>query len=519
MTFTFNLITEHWIPCIRADGVRIELGLREALAQAHVLREIRGDTPLETAALYRLLLAVLHRVFGPKNSTEWRKLWQRREQGFDMVALDQYLKEWQRKFDLFDEKQPFMQADDSRVSDKSLTSLVIHMASGNNGTLFDHHLDSFEVMLSPAQAARTLLVSQAFGIGGLSGLPEKFTDAPGAKGILFFAQGRSLLETLVLNMVEVSGETPMPNEDDDCPAWERDDAFLPDRSKPRGYLDYLTWQNRKVKLYATQVDGQTWVDRMRWVPGLRLHAHDIDPQKQYIKNEEEGWNILCFRTEKALWRDSATLLKLGDQSRPPLVVRWLGTLVSQGKIDDTQRFQLMALGMAKDRASIEFLRAESLPLPVAYLQDQTQVSALSSSLELAETISTKVYFGLNTLAHWYLKSGTEDKDISKDDRESIKKLASSWHADQRYWSRLEVHFNALIEGLPANPQTALQTWRAHLRRAANAAFDYAETCIGTDMRAYRARALAREEFDKGLNFALAGRNKDSTQPAEQGVTQ
>ena len=217
MAFTFNLITEHWIPCIRTDGVRIELSLRETLAQAHTLREIRGDTPLETAALYRLLLAVLHRVFGPKNATEWRKLWQRCTQGFDMAALDVYLQQWQHKFDLFDATQPFMQARDPRVSDKSLNSLVIHMAGGNNGTLFDHHLDSFDIVLSSPQAARALLVSQAFGIGGLSGLPEKFTDAPCAKGILFFAQGQSLIETLVLNMVAVTGETPIPNEDDDCP--------------------------------------------------------------------------------------------------------------------------------------------------------------------------------------------------------------------------------------------------------------------------------------------------------------
>ena len=65
MTYSFNLIDEPWIPCLRPDGTTIALGLRETLLQAHELREIRGDTPLETAALHRLLLAILHRVFGP----------------------------------------------------------------------------------------------------------------------------------------------------------------------------------------------------------------------------------------------------------------------------------------------------------------------------------------------------------------------------------------------------------------------------------------------------------------------
>lgn len=65
MTISFNLIDEPWIPCIRLDGKPDELSLRAVFAQAHQLREIRGDSPLETASLHRLLLAVLHRVFGP----------------------------------------------------------------------------------------------------------------------------------------------------------------------------------------------------------------------------------------------------------------------------------------------------------------------------------------------------------------------------------------------------------------------------------------------------------------------
>ena len=68
MTISFNLIDEPWIPCI-LDGTRVELGLRDVLAQAQQLREIRGDSPLETASLHRLLLAVLHRIFGPKSWT------------------------------------------------------------------------------------------------------------------------------------------------------------------------------------------------------------------------------------------------------------------------------------------------------------------------------------------------------------------------------------------------------------------------------------------------------------------
>lgn len=109
MTYSFNLIEKPWIPCLTFDGERVELGLQDSLVQAHELREIYGDTPLETAALYRLLLVVLHRVFGPRNSSDWIKMWRRRQQGFDSSALDAYLQHWHHRFDLFDQEHPFFQ--------------------------------------------------------------------------------------------------------------------------------------------------------------------------------------------------------------------------------------------------------------------------------------------------------------------------------------------------------------------------------------------------------------------------
>ena len=109
MTYTFNLIDEPWIPCLTFDGERVEFGLRDSLVQAHELRELHGDTPLETAALYRLLLAVLHRVFGPEKRSRWKSLWARER--FDKSTLENYLHrpEIYRRFDLFDPEKPFYQ--------------------------------------------------------------------------------------------------------------------------------------------------------------------------------------------------------------------------------------------------------------------------------------------------------------------------------------------------------------------------------------------------------------------------
>ena len=74
---SFDLCQQPWLPCVRLDGLPIALGLGDALAQAHRLRELQGETPLETAALHRLLLAILHRVVGPDSRRAWAALWQR----------------------------------------------------------------------------------------------------------------------------------------------------------------------------------------------------------------------------------------------------------------------------------------------------------------------------------------------------------------------------------------------------------------------------------------------------------
>src|SRR5450756_512742 len=85
----FNLIDEPWIPCLTREGEYRELGLRETLVGAADLREVVDPSPLVTVALHRLLLAVLHRVFGPKDREAWAALW--RAECFDAAKLDEYL--------------------------------------------------------------------------------------------------------------------------------------------------------------------------------------------------------------------------------------------------------------------------------------------------------------------------------------------------------------------------------------------------------------------------------------------
>lgn len=497
MNPTFDLLTCPWVPCIESDGRSVELGLRDALVRAHELRELHGESPLVTAALHRLLLAVLHRVFGPATDREWDALW--RAGRWDAARLDDYLDRWRHRFDLFDPKRPFYQAPDRRVQPKPVSGLVYEVASGNNPTLFDHHTDAEGITLRPGQAARMLVAAQTFGLAGLSGLPQKFTDAPCASGVVFLVQGDTLFETLALNLLRYSDER------DDCPCWEMDDPFLPDRSVPRGYLDYLTWQNRRVLFFPEMTTEGPVVRKMTMAPALRLDEAVLDPMTHYHREEKRGLFPLAFTEGRALWRDSAALFRLqgtSDKEYPPRTFVWLAELVDKGYLDGSQTRRFLALGMSKKQAKVNFYRSEQMPLPMCYLKDRRLVERLSEGLQMAEDAGRQLWGAARTLATLVLCPEADLDPDRQPAREDLDSLTRQWAVERRYWAQLELPFRQMMETLPQNEEVALTTWRKTLLRSAWEALGPVIDNLGHTPRTFKAGVRAREQLAAGLAKAL-----------------
>lgn len=511
MTFSFDLLDEPWIPCVRADGQAVELGLRETLSEAHTLRELGGDSPLTTAALYRLLLAVLHRSYdGPVDHVAWGELWE--PQRFDAARLTAYFETWQDRFDLFHPERPFYQAADGRVKHKSVTALVHHVAAGNNATLFDHHTDAGGLTLTPAQAARMLLAAQSFGLGGLSGLPQKFTGAPWVGGIVFLVQGNTLFETLALNMLLYGADEQPPCHRTplDYPVWEQEDPFTPERTVPHGYLDYLTWQNRRILFFPEETPEGIAVREMTVAPALRLEATILDPQKHYRKDKKLGSLALRFREDRALWRDSAALLSVfeepGAAYRPPLVMSWLHELIEEDVgLRENDHRRVLALGMANDKAKVEFYRSERWPLPMAYLNPrngETLVGDLRQVTQMSEDVSNQLWGAMRTLAHLSLCPEADLQDGNVKAPSEVGNMMAQWDVKRRYWSQLEVHFRRILEQLPLDRDAARAEWQQTLRQVAWRAFDSVAEDLANDPRALRAFVNARQQLAAGLARVL-----------------
>ncbi len=512
MTYSFNLVDQVWIPCVYFDGRMEEFGLRTALANARQLRGLQGDSPLETAALYRLLLAVLHGALrGPQNRSEWAKLW---EKGWDPGQVEGYLDRWRHRFDLFDPARPFYQQADARAKRKSVITLAMDMASGNNAALFDHHTEEVGVSLSPPKAARALVVAQHFGLAGLWMPGVTFTDAPWGRGIIFFVESDDLFRTLLLNLLPYPDEkhNRMASNPTDRPAWENDNPYEPVRQIPEGYLDYLTWQNRRILLTPEGDENAPVVRSMTMAPGLRLNPLILDPMKLYRKGKEEGYLSTRFSEERALWRDSASLfgLKSASGSLPPQTFFWLADLVANGVIPMELRYRFMAFGMANDQAKVEFFQQEHFPLPLEYLQREELVEQLASALDVAE----KVRFALRVSSQWLalliVSPMSDDKkwqEVNRISKDQAEKLMAHWSVERFYWHQLELPFLHLLEDLPDHPE-ALQAWYETVRQTGWKALDEAADQAGNDAPALKAAVRARGKFGYSLKILFSGLEPD-----------
>jgi len=553
--FSFNLIDEQWVPCIRQGQSSSELlTLRQTLVEAHALKEIYAESPLVTASLYRLCLAVLHCVFGPRDHREWHTLWQQAKR-WDEDVLNAYLDkpEVYSRFDLFGVKSAFYQAADKRVKPISIASLIIGVASGNEATLFDHTTEGKGLTLTPAQAARALVTAQAFGLGGLSGVRNvSFVDAAGAQGIVFLVEGENLFETLVLNLVQYPPQDDVLQTDlrRDKPTWQMEDPLTP-RTRPFGYLDFLTWPNRRILLLPEQEGESVVVRQMTWAPDLQMSKDVRDPAKHHRKNNDpksdQPWLPLRFSVSKALWRDSATLFQKEDaNSCPPYACRWLSDLAHprHDYLDSSRKYRLMAFGIAKDRANVFFYRAERLPLPLKLLADETGilVGALSEAVTMAEKTARVLQAAVNQLATSLIrpenrseapkatpstgdkpgkrkgkKSADEEAGGKRDDTRD--KLVNSWGAEGRFWGQLEPSFWQFVDVLTQSEdedarESSRQMWSDTLRGAAWDALALAERYAGNTPRALKAAVMARTRLKMGLGRVL---QKAKSTPEEETV--
>lgn len=521
MAPTFNLLKEPWLPCIMADDQPRSLSLMETVTEAHRVKRIQADLPIMTGSLYLFLLAFATTIFRPKDDPDWKALWEGGK--FREEAVRAYGHAWESRFDLFDLEHPFYQ--DPKLGfrkkdlqklkggdrqPKGVSGMLEHIASGEDATLFNHSLDKHQAEYNPSEIAQLLIMVQAFSLHGLSSASitnDKFyKDSPFVTGVTFINKGKSLFETLMVNLIPVDSDLNRIS-DLDVPCWERDDVFDTDRSTPQGILDLLTWQSRRILLIPIKSGTKLSVSRLYSAPGQEIVKSYQNPF--YFKTYMEGRKgkyvqVLKFKQERSIWRDSAVFLDYKSRySESPSVISWCDYLVNRKYISNDS-INLDAFGMCKKpglEKKIYFYRYEEFKAPIAYIENQNLFSILREGVNLAEMVNRNLSDAVEELAYFIL-SPMHDHGIGKTlKKKDLRPLIQHWKAEQEYWSQLEPAFYELLVTLPQS-QSAYSTWKQTLQKVALGALRFAANQNGGSPLSLKARAIAEKNLRNMVNQTL-----------------
>lgn len=497
---SFNLIEEPWIPCLTSNGQIIETGIRTVFERANELKEIRDNSPLVAPSVTRVLLAILHRNFGPNDPNEWLKLWKAGK--FDMKILNGYLNHWKNRFDIFDEKMPFYQTPDLKKDGETpISKMFPEISCGNNSILFSHSFDDATIPLSPAEAARGLVCTQNYAVGGtIAGInspKESATHATLVRGAAVLLKGDNVFETLLLNLnlYDPYNKKPMPCTDKDIPTWERDSTETWGAERPvEGYLDHLTWQSRTIHLNPYINGNFVQIKSMFYANGVKAANEDLeDTMFSYYTNKDGEKKTIRIRVDREIWRNCHSFMMLEDDKLCPKSFYLVAELIRKGQLSNSKRYKIGVYGMATNKAKIDLWHQSEIPLPAKYLTDKALVDELRRAQEQAEEIAKALQSSIWLLSKEYLSG--EKSQFSKDD---INKLADSLSPAKTFWSGLQVPLFHLIDELPeaASKSEKTTSWIVdNPIKIANNVFKECSEALPNSAKGIRAKVKAQESFN------------------------
>jgi CRISPR system Cascade subunit CasA len=491
----FDLVDEPWLPCLMADGSSRELGLRNVLLNAHLVRELSLDIPTQFPAVLRLLLAIVHRALrqpgtsgGPRKRKDWEYLW-------ELAALPRgpisgYLDEYRDRFGLFHSAAPFMQVAGLEAASgdaKTVAQLIPFAAKGNNAPLFSAARDDDPPSLTCGEAARWLLHVHAWdtaaiktgAVGDSHVKGGKTTGNPtgplGQLGVLI-PTGRTLWHTLLFNLL-VLGDDISPA--DDGPTWEAGPLTAQWQERyPRGVLDLYTWPGRRVRLVPEQTPSGVRARRAVVAAGDRIAditaLTRLEPHTAWRRSEVQEKKLkrprvylpVRHQPGRELWRGLGPILAQARADRPGGEDQYRGPLALEQLADRAdllrgEAVRLFGAGITygNQAAVIDETYADMMPLPVAVLADCDGAweAAALDAVRAAEDAAAALAGLAANLAR---AAGCDDDRLLANRRRA---------ARARLYAELDGRFRTWIAGLgesSGEPGEVLSRWRDQVREQA-----------------------------------------------------
>ncbi|TDC60494.1 type I-E CRISPR-associated protein Cse1/CasA [Micromonospora sp. KC207] len=534
-------------------GRRRLVSLTELFAQAAKLRAVAGELPTQTSAILRLLLAILHRaVDGPEDEGAWHRLWQRSD--LPTADIAGYLGEYRDRFDLLHPIMPFYQVAGLHTQKNEVFGLERLIADvPNNAPYLTTRLGPGLARLTPAEAAVWLVHCQAYDTSGIKSGAVGDNRVSGGRGYpigpascgslgLVYLEGRTLRETLLLNLVTLNSSYLRQDPEHDSPVWERDPHGPAEENErdrgPYGVLNLYTWQSRRIRLFGDQT-GITGVvvangDRIAW-PNL----HGQEPMSGWRRSANQEKKLgrspvylpALHDHTRALWRGLTSLLPApaerpgadAPSRRPPAVSQWLARLRTKELIDDRYRVTARAVGVlyGSNLSVVDEVYQDALTMPVQAFDPAGPLAVtIMDSAADADTAIT----ALRRLAADLCRAGGGYGDRAEDPP-----AAAANRAAELGYAELDILFRRWLSGLgpaddPAQARARWQTWAkwcvGRLGRdlvARSGPQAWAGRYIDQEKKKHVSSPLAARLFDVALRRALPLAAGPVTSPISQEV--
>lgn len=453
----YNLIDKPWIPLLNKDGTLVRLSLSDALVHAHDYEGVYHDSPLVIFAVYRLLLAIVLRVFAPKSIAEWEILWC--EKQFSQDAISDYLSKWHHRFNLTDEERPFYQVSTHPAGDEisSINKIVLSRSAGNNPVYHDHSNDLTSNPLRPEDAIVHLLAYQAFSPGGGKSKTINFQHSPLTAPLTVLVSGGNLFQTLLLNTLWSS---PIPDSGYDKPFWEGDGKIIPEpKTKYAGLLDYLTLQSRVVKILFKETDSGLVAEGVQLAQGRGLDPDILEPFAKYFTSKKEGFLPVRVSVDKLLWREyhQLTCQNTKESERFPRNIEQTAKLEKKKIIPIGTACRILCGGMASDKAKILLWRYDRLPLPLPLLEDTDIMNSVEALIAEASQKAKTLWIRSIKAIEQVLSDKAKNADSK-----AVNQLYTSLSTEALFWAQLEIAFKGLLSTISRQPdktEEASIRWR------------------------------------------------------------
>ncbi|NJK59596.1 MAG: type I-E CRISPR-associated protein Cse1/CasA [Oscillatoriales cyanobacterium SM2_1_8] len=499
---SFNLVEQPWIPVVDRRWQIQEISLMALLETWQDWREIQAENPPTTYALYRFLLAILHRAYqGPTDLDHWEEI--RQDNGKRAIA---YLREYQECFDLLHPERPFMQ--DRAIANNESTPVYsfAEMQADNTSTVFSHEHQHSNYSISFSQAARLLIRLQGFDPTSLRGFYPQCkgnrsaasTTTINAANVLVYDV--NLQKILLQNLMQYDpeGEIPSAVQGEDQPSWETSYGGPPAKTIPRGLIHYLTYPWRRLWLQCAAEK----------VTGIAITMGDSLPEAISASQWECA---IAYREDKPvrlsldkqLWRDAHVFLQSAEKSHRPRIVEWFARLAYEEFVQE--RVTLRVYGLSADKAKPLGWGVEQLSAPKAYLTEKRLWESLVASIAWAED-HRQIFKAFRGSPYYVLAEKLNPETTGGDAISSqASQLADALDGEARYWLTLDREFPFLLDNLINDAETdadgvtryglkEIPKWKERVQQTARDAFMESIASI----KDFRARSLALQALHRKL---------------------